>query len=90
MGVGIGVSNEGSVLPLKGPLAYASFLQALHRGIQQVSIQMQIRGNEGLIAINPLTIKLRSGGPAALAWGFPIAWLSSLSVYMCLAEMASM
>ncbi|KAI3335885.1 amino acid/polyamine transporter I [Ustulina deusta] len=29
------------------------------------------------------------GGPAALAWGFPIAWLSSFSVYLCLAEMAS-
>ncbi|KAK5632183.1 hypothetical protein RRF57_007897 [Xylaria bambusicola] len=30
-----------------------------------------------------------TGGPAGLAWGFPIAWLASFSVYLCLAEMAS-
>ncbi|KUJ16112.1 amino acid transporter [Mollisia scopiformis] len=30
-----------------------------------------------------------NGGPAGLAWGFPIVWMCSLSVYLCLAEMAS-
>lgn len=31
-----------------------------------------------------------NGGPAGILWGFLIAWLSSLSVYICLAEMASL
>lgn len=31
-----------------------------------------------------------SGGPAGLAYGFLIAWFSSLSVYLVVAEMASM
>lgn len=31
-----------------------------------------------------------SGGPAGLAYGFLIAWFSSLSVYLVIAEMASM
>ncbi|OTA98288.1 hypothetical protein M426DRAFT_116777 [Hypoxylon sp. CI-4A] len=30
-----------------------------------------------------------NGGPAGLAWGFLISWACSLSVYMCLSEMAS-
>ncbi|KAI1352042.1 amino acid/polyamine transporter I [Xylaria sp. FL0043] len=40
-------------------------------------------------ALGLFTEAFENGGPAALAWGFPIAWLSSLSVYMCLGEMAS-
>ncbi|KAI1121349.1 amino acid/polyamine transporter I [Nemania abortiva] len=40
-------------------------------------------------ALALFTEAFANGGPAALAWGFPIAWLSSLSVYLCLAEMAS-
>ncbi|TGJ88083.1 hypothetical protein E0Z10_g642 [Xylaria hypoxylon] len=41
-------------------------------------------------ALALFTEAFANGGPAALAWGFPIAWLSSFSVYLCLAEMASM
>ncbi|KAI2466144.1 amino acid/polyamine transporter I [Annulohypoxylon bovei var. microspora] len=40
-------------------------------------------------ALALFTQAFRNGGPAALAWGFPIAWLCSLSVYLCLAEMSS-
>ncbi|KAI0874238.1 amino acid/polyamine transporter I [Hypoxylon argillaceum] len=40
-------------------------------------------------ALALFTEAFANGGPAALAWGFPIAWLSSFSVYLCLAEMAS-
>ncbi|KAI0015393.1 putative choline transport protein [Xylariomycetidae sp. FL0641] len=40
-------------------------------------------------ALALFTEAFENGGPAALAWGFPIAWLCSLSVYLCLAEMAS-
>ncbi|OTA87743.1 hypothetical protein M434DRAFT_375283 [Hypoxylon sp. CO27-5] len=40
-------------------------------------------------AIALFTEAFENGGPAALAWGFPIAWMCSLSVYLCLAEMAS-
>ncbi|KAH9908480.1 putative choline transport protein [Xylariomycetidae sp. FL2044] len=35
------------------------------------------------------TEAFENGGPAAVAYGFPIAWVSSMSVYTCLAEMAS-
>ncbi|KAI1312016.1 amino acid/polyamine transporter I [Xylaria venustula] len=35
------------------------------------------------------TEAFENGGPAALPWGFPIVWISSLSVYLCLGEMAS-
>ncbi|KAF2667741.1 amino acid transporter [Microthyrium microscopicum] len=31
-----------------------------------------------------------NGGPAALVYGFLIAWLSTLSVYICISELASM
>ncbi|KAI0883455.1 amino acid/polyamine transporter I [Annulohypoxylon maeteangense] len=40
-------------------------------------------------ALALFTEAFENGGPAALAWGFPIAWLCSMSVYLCLAEMAS-
>ncbi|KAI1262204.1 amino acid/polyamine transporter I [Xylariaceae sp. FL1019] len=40
-------------------------------------------------ALGLFTEAFENGGPGALAWGFPIAWFSSLSVYMCLGEMAS-
>ncbi|KAI0397609.1 amino acid/polyamine transporter I [Xylariaceae sp. FL0594] len=40
-------------------------------------------------ALGLFTEAFENGGPAALAWGFLIAWFSSLSVYMCLSEMAS-
>ncbi|TRX90034.1 hypothetical protein FHL15_009135 [Xylaria flabelliformis] len=40
-------------------------------------------------ALALFTEAFHNGGPAALAWGFLIAWLSSFSVYLCLAEMAS-
>ncbi|KAI1403912.1 amino acid transporter [Hypoxylon fuscum] len=40
-------------------------------------------------ALSLFTEAFVNGGPAALAWGFPIAWMCSLSVYLCLAEMAS-
>ncbi|KAI1172930.1 amino acid/polyamine transporter I [Nemania sp. FL0916] len=43
---------------------------------------------ESVLAL--FTEAFSNGGPAALAWGFPIAWVSSLSIYTCLAEMASM
>ncbi|KAI1373486.1 amino acid/polyamine transporter I [Hypoxylon crocopeplum] len=39
--------------------------------------------------IRKLTVRSQNGGPAALAWGFPIAWMCSLSVYLCLAAMES-
>ncbi|KAI1390834.1 amino acid transporter [Hypoxylon trugodes] len=40
-------------------------------------------------AVTLFTEAFENGGPAALAWGFPIAWVCSLSVYLCLSEMAS-
>ncbi|KAJ8128327.1 hypothetical protein O1611_g5307 [Lasiodiplodia mahajangana] len=40
-------------------------------------------------ALALFTEAFTNGGPGAVAWGFPIAWLSSFSVYLCLAEMAS-
>lgn len=33
---------------------------------------------------------LANGGPAGLVYGFLIAWLSTLSVYVCISELASM
>ena len=33
---------------------------------------------------------MSSGGPAGLVWGFVIAWACSMSVYVVIAEMASM
>lgn len=41
-------------------------------------------------ALALFTEAFTNGGPSGLAWGFPIAWLASFSVYLCLAEMASM
>lgn len=40
-------------------------------------------------ALALFTEAFENGGPAAVVWGFPIAWLCSLSVYLCLAEMSS-
>ncbi|KAI1455326.1 putative choline transport protein [Annulohypoxylon moriforme] len=97
---GMGVPHEPTFHEIHG----STYLERDSRGLARLGKSQVLKRRFGFLSIFGFSCCILAtwetalalfqeafvnGGPAALAWGFPIAWMCSLSVYLCLAEMAS-